>query len=467
MYIENFMIEKIKKILCFAISFVLLALNVQVFAQEVQVERAIPENKMLELTKEFHNVREMLLSFRNTFIDKLSRLKKIKGRKHSSKFFENIGLAQEELAKLDEAYIDLLDKTYSYTDYIFEEEGKTALDRLTYKYLGTPGVTIKNYHLKEGAMLEKMRGMLDELEKTWFSAEYFYEIASKAREQETVINDLVTALDERLTEVENVFQRSLVRNNKIYTDNLLEIAENHITREDILKRTIRVIPKEDREAIGLFIKSSNLKASKIELAKGIRNYLVIIGRKDVSPVFKLLQRGVYNTWEAEEFNKAVKSKYGALLDDFPILNNGKCAHPKYTIRRIMRATPIMIVGAVLTAAAITEIRSDNRFLNNSIGAKKMNEIRKKIENNTASFAETVIYYSDESSSSVVNKDTKHLINAINLALAVKQAKKDFSLISNNIDRELQNKYSMLLEQDIQDDFDKSYNSATKKTESLI
>ena len=462
---KNFMKKKTKKILSLIISFVLLT-SIHVSAQEVQTQRAISESKMLELEKEFYNVREILLSFRNDFNKKLSGFR-IKRVTDTHLFWDHIGLVQEKIDKLDKSYINFLDKTYSYTDYIFEEEGKTALERSTYKYLGTPGVYVKNYHLEEGAMLEKMRGMIDELEQTWFKAENFEDILAMAKEQEIVVNDLVNALDKRLTEVKGVLERSISKNNEIYINNMTEIIEKHITREDVLKRTIVKISPAEREAIGLFLKNNNLKASKIELAKGIRKYAIAMGKKDVPSVFKLLKSGVLNTLEAREFNETVQSKYGKLIDDFQIFRNNKYVSPQWTIRRILRTTPVMIVGAVLTVGAITEIMSNNSFNKNSVWAGRMSKLDSKIKQGKASFAESVLYYADESSLSVINKDTEHLINAINLALALKQADQDFEIIVHNIEAELQKGYKSSLEDDMQNSLDKHYNVFTKKTESLM
>ncbi len=455
---KNFMKKKIKKILSSALSLMLLT-SIQVFAQEVQVQRAISESEMLELEKEFTDVREMLLSFRDYFDKKLAGFKMKKGQYFNGYlFWENLGTAQEKIAKLDEAYINLLDKTYSYADYILDEESKTALDRLTYKYLGTPGVTVKNYHLKEGAMLEKIRGVLNGLDKIWFSAKSYEKIFEAAKKQESVINDLVSALDTRLTEVRGVFDRSAERNNAIYIDNTQEIFEKHIVNDDVLNRIFRVVSKEDREAIGLLINKNNLKASKLELAAGIRKYLIKNGYKNVSPVFKLLKAGVLETWEAKEFEKTVGSKYAQLMEDLPIMRNGRYVPLKYTIRRIMRLTPLMVVGAVLTAGAVTEIKSDNRFSKGSVNVRKMKELKEKIENGEASLTEAAVYYSDESSSSVVGRNPEHLINGITIALAAKQADKDFDIIAQNVQIE----YSKMTEQKVKNKFYIFYESSVSK-----
>lgn len=458
-----------KKLLCLLISSVLFTSNIQVFAQEVQVTKAISANEIKELDNQFAEVGKMLSSLRNTFNKKLLGLGKLNQPEYYKNrlFFENIGLAQEKIEQLDKAYINLLDKTYSYTDYIFEEEGKTALERLTYKYLGTPGLSVKNYHLEEGARLEKIRGILEGLEKTWFDASTFNEIMVTTKNQENVMNDLVTYLEQRLTEVHEVFNRTAQRNEEIYINNTAEIFEKHITQDDVLKRAIRVIPQEDREAIGLFLKSDNLKASKIELAKGIRRYAEAIGNKNIPSVFNLLKRGVYNTAEAKEFNKAVKSKYENLLDDFPIFHNGRYISPQWTIRRMMRSAPLMVLGTVLTISVITEVRNDNSFDNNSFGIRKMKNLKSKIEKGDASFTEALMFYSDDSSFSAVNKDPNHLINAISLALATKQAEKDFDIIAPNIESELKKKYSDISMQEVQDNFNLLYDLAVKKIEDDI
>ena len=457
--------RSMKAVLFLLFVFLLFFLSGQIFAQEIQADRAVSSIKMAELEKEFTEVREMLLSFRDYFNQKLSGFKLKKGQYFNGNlFWDNLGTAQKKIAKLDEAYINLLDKTYSYADYILNEEGNTALKRLTYKYLGTPGVTVKNYHLQEGAILEKIRDVLNELDKTWFSAKSYEEIFRTVKNREKIINDLVTALDTRLTEVEGVFNRSLERNNAIYYDNMQEIIEKHITRDNVLNYTFKVISQEDREAIGLLIKKNNLEVSKLELAAGIRKYLIKNGYKNVSPVFKLLKAGVLETWEAKEFETIINSKYANLMEDFPLIRNGRYVSPEYTIRRIMRLPPLMVLGAVLTAGAITEIKSNNRFSRGSVNVRMMKELKEKIENGEASLTETAVYYSDESSSSVVSKDANHLINAINLALAVKQANEDFDIISRSIQTEVGKKYVTVSEEEIENSFNIFYDKAIQRVE---
>ena len=462
---KNTMKRNIKIILFLSIGFLLLFLSVQIFAQEEQATRAISSREMAELEKEFTDVREMLSSFREYFNKKLSGFE-IKRKKYfnGNLLWDHICLAQEKADKLDKAYISLLDKTYSYADYILEEEGNTALKRLTYKYLGIPGVTIKNYHLEEGSILEKIHGILYEVERAWFGAQSYQKIVLAAQEQENTINDLLNTLDERLIEVEGVLNRSIERNNEIYIDNMREIIEKHITNDDVLKYAIRTISEEEREAIGLLIEKNNLKASKLELAVGIRKYLIEENYKNVPSVFKSLKAGVLETWGAKELEKKVGSKYEQLIKDFPIIRNGRYVSPKYTIRKIMRLTPLMVVGAVLTAGAITEIRSNNSFSKKSLCARKMKNLKEKIDRGEASFVESAVYYSDEASSSIISKDASHLINAISLALAVKQANKDFDIIAQSIQTEVGNKYAVVSEKEIENSFDMFYNKAIQRVD---
>lgn len=454
--------QKTNKYFYLILSFIVLTLSVSVFAQEVKLTKPLPDESVFDLGKKIDNVRDMLATLKTDYINNLSNCK-IKEMTYQTRYFwDDIGIAQERVEKLSKAYAPLFDEVYSYTDYLFQEMEKTALERATQRYLDTPKISIKNYHLEEEAIFQKMQKLLESLEKAWFREYSFKKVVKIAKQQEPVINDLISALDDRLKNLKVIAERNINRNTEIYANNMSEVIAKHITQEDVLGAVLKRIPKEEREAIGLFIKIDNLKASNIEISKGIRNYLVKIGRKDVPSTFKLFRSGVLNSLELKDFKETVSSKWGDFIDDFPVFRKGKYVSPQYTIRRLLRSAPLLAVGVVLTAATITEIINDNIFPQGAFGARKIYEIQKKIDSNDSSFTEAVLFYSDERSSSLVRTNPLHLINALTLALVVKQADEDFNLITKSVQTEMSGKYTKMYEQEVKDNFDIYYNTLVQK-----
>ena len=135
---------------------------------------------------------------------------------------------------------------------------------------------------------------------------------------------------------------------------------------------------------------------------------------------------------------------------FPAFPKGNPQRVALLGRKAIRSTPLLIIGAFLTAAVITEVRSNNSFFAQTLGPRAMKGIADKIENGTSSISEEIAFYNSPVSDSFIENDPVHTINAINLSLAIGQLYENFdtvdqlfveeekSLAYNEASKEIQN-----------------------------
>ena len=458
---ENIM----KKILCFTLSFVLLISNAQVFAQNAEVQRVISTQEMNKILDDITKMRKELETFNRNFIEVLDR-----SETNVQNYFKGIQFIDEEANKLSKAYASVLDRSYSYASYISVEKGKTALERLTYQYIGAPELLVRNHHLDESILLNKITGTVENLGNAWINQTALEELIKTAQKDEPMIKDLITALDKRLISLREVIVQSIHTNNEIYEDTIREVIRKYITQKDVLYTAMRTIPEEELRVIGLIAEYNARKASDLKITWNMWRYLKKMGMKNRPSIFRIFKNVATDNWVLKKFDPFLSEnyKYKKVIEDFPILQNGKYVPSKYTIRKVLRLTPLVIIGVVLTAGAITEIHSDNSFAQGTLGARKMKELKNKIASGEASFTEAMVYYSDERSTSVVNNDPEHLINAINLSLAVVQADKDFDRIAQIVQNEVGNEYGALSKEEVQNSFNMSYDKAIQQvSENMI
>ena len=169
------------------------------------------------------------------------------------------------------------------------------------------------------------------------------------------------------------------------------------------------------------------------MAVGWKKYLKAIGSRHhaKSSVFKLMK-----TVSAQSLHSTAYTKgYENLLTDFPVMPKKGYNRVARLGRKALNVTPLAIIGAFLTAAIIMETKSDNSFFANTIGPRAMKTIGDKINNNEASIGELYAYYNSPWTDSKwddenIDKNVKHFINVINLAIAAGNTEENFDAIDN-------------------------------------
>ena len=457
------MIKKIKSVLSLTLSFIFLFLNLNVFAQEVQVESTIPYEEMQRLEREFNNAREMLDAYRS----QLKQFKYIDGMISSprSNIIHRVKPALEETTKLEEEIISLLREVDGFDTYISSQKEVPVLERLAYKYNAQkPNILFESQFLEEGAAFNKISDGISKLDKLANTEGVIAkQIMDEGEKQVQMFEDVCNYLSSRLDLAEEQAIKATKANSELYEQTMKLIQIAGITEDDIIEQAIRTIPEEDLKMIGLVKEVEAGKAGTLEIAYKLKRHLRKIGAKDQPSLFKLIRQVARNSWYKRVPGVYLTDnypKYANIIENFPILENGKYVNPKYTIRRIIKAGPIIVIGAVLTAVTITEITSDNNFSEETRSYRYMAKLQKRVEIGEASFMESMVYYTDERSKSEMVKNPRHATNLINLALAVNNAEKDFDMVAKDLETEYA--YQAQADEDVQNSFDVYYNSTIQK-----
>ena len=418
--------QKMKKCLCLILSFVFVLSNCQLFAQNVPVAEAPIEQFVVDnLQGELKYYREQLAYMRNT----VSRI--FGGSKHAE---INLDFVREyqTLAKNFKEYKNFIMGVNTYDTYIARESHVTHMDMLAEKYMHkrpTMEQLTAAYPLEEGAVFQKVEDGINEVVAKYRTrgVNFQDEVNAIYARVEASLNHI----EERLSLAENQLNRVTKGNDEIQRNLLKFLEESGTTTDDVVKYALQNISEHDLKYLALVKETEVRNVSKLRMAKQYRDYLRFIrsGSKDAKTGLIRLMR----TIDPEKLHaRAYKQGYEDLLHDFPVFPEKGYKNVAKLGRKALRAMPLMIVGAVLTAAAIVEVKSDNSYLDQTIGVRKMSEIARKIETNSdeLSFGEYAAYYNSPISDSKIETDVRHFANLINLNIAAGRAKEDFNTIDN-------------------------------------
>ena len=176
-------------------------------------------------------------------------------------------------------------------------------------------------------------------------------------------------------------------------------------------------------------KAGNL--TRLQMAKELRKYLTAIGSKRAnSPILGLMRHASYKTLKSNLTPKTEK-----FIKDFPeLLEEGSTVSSRVA-KKGLRVGPLAVVGVLLTAALITEVRSDNHFGVETVSNRQLVNLQRSIDNGTAGDADIVMFYSNPQSDKLTAEDTKHFIKSITLAMNLEEAEKNFDVIDNILSEE--------------------------------
>lgn len=461
--------EKMKKILCIVLSSFLLLPNTTIFAQEVEVEKIVWDSYSSYLKENAAQIKNKLSNLREMF----AQLKYSEHMIYSPKanVLHRINPILRELNGLEDFYKVFIIEAVNIDTHVSLEAQKTMLERLAYKYTdglrSMPGVGTYGpvYLLEEEAAFTKIREGIKELSELAKREGVIDRDIIKACDQKVeMLDNALKYLDKNIEIEERILDKSLTRSDNIYLETIEWIKKAGITNEDIMRQAIKTIPEEDLKLIGLALEiKAGKRVNPFRIAIAMKNQLRKIGVKNQPSFFTLLKRAtidsyyrkLYKTHPENILNRP--SQYKKLIEDFPIVQNGRVVNPKYTMRKLLRTSPLLIIGVALTAGAIMEMRTDNRFDVNSRGVRKIGELRNKVKEGSASFMETMMYYTDARTESDFEEDNPHqTANLIKMALAVNTAEKDFDNIAKDIQDEVGNEYAEVSQEEIQNNFDMLY-----------
>lgn len=414
------------------LSFGLVLSNCQLFAQNVAASGIAAEAPVERIAIE--QMQEELRYFRTNLDYLKNTVYRIFGdAKHAEIRADLVTEYNMLLSKFD-SYNNFIREVNTYQTYITSEAQKTHMERLAAKYTQR-GRSVEQfavgYALEEGAVLSKVDIGVQELLLTFPSGNgvhYRGDVDAMYKEVEAALNHV----EERLNLAENQINRITTGNEEIQSKLLKFLKESGTTTNDVIKYAMKTIPEEDLQFLALVKESEIGKVSKLRMASKYREYLRAIRSRSKDARSSLIR--LMRTINPEKLHaRAYKQGYENLLNDFPVLPTQKGYKNISKLgRKALKATPLLAMGAVLTAAMIVEVKSDNSFLYNTIGPRKMGEIARKIENDSdeLSIAQYEAYYNSKESEQKIDRDVRHLANLINLTIATGKANEDFDIIDN-------------------------------------
>lgn len=345
------------------------------------------------------------------------------------------------LEKFEQPYINFINEVNAYDAYVINETKKMPMERLAYKYTRRdPGVEhyAAGYALEEGSVFTKMKNRV----------KYVVDMGPQGVNNRTTglvteipgieqvqdqVNAALSHVEERLNLAEAQINRITTNNEAIRAKLTKYLAETGTTADDVVEYALKTIPEHDLKFLSLVKATEKSKISKFRMAVGWKKYLKAIGSRHhaKSSVFKLMK-----TVSAQSLHSTAYTKgYENLLTDFPVMPKKGYNRVARLGRKALNVTPLAIIGAFLTAAIIMETKSDNSFFANTIGPRAMKTIGDKINNNEASIGELYAYYNSPWTDSKwddenIDKNVKHFINVINLAIAAGNTEENFDAIDN-------------------------------------
>lgn len=418
--------QKMKKCLCLMLSFVFVFSNCQLFAQKVPAAEAPIDQFVVEnMQNEINYYREQL----NLMKEKVYCI--FGDAKHAEIRMDLVTEYKKLIGNFN-SYKDFISGVNTYDTYIAREAQITDMDRLADKYMHRKLAVeqfLREYPLEEGAVFQKAEEGVDEVVAKYrtIGVNFQDEVNEIYKRVEASLN----YIEERLNLAENQINRIAKGNEEIYKKLLQFLEESGTTTDDIVKYAMKHIPEDDLKFLALTKETELGKVSKLRMAKQYRDYLRKIGSRSKEARSSLI-RLMRNIDPEKLHARAYKAGYEDLLHDFPVLpENGYKNISKFG-RRALSSMPLLVVGVVLLSAAIVEVKSDNSYLDQTLGVRKMSEIAKKIETNSneLSIGEYAAYYNSPISDSKIIKDVRHLANLINLNIAAGKATEDFNTIDN-------------------------------------
>lgn len=433
--------QKMKKCLCLMLSFVFVLSNcTQLFAQTVPTSleqqgikagATVPEKLLAKTTEDMASVKHSLKNLK-FYADKV--LKQSQFATVEPYVLERYN---KYLQEVEDLYTSVVNRTLAYNKYLNSPwlDGTGAADtiiaRAARQYTSkAPRLVVNNrYALEEGAAIKAIR---EEIGKVIGLGPKGVHYAANTAKVEKQMQMTLNFLDERI-EYYDYMLKGNTKAQKVLAERVDDlIAEGVITRERIIDYVIENMKPEELRFVGVLKQAKAGGMTRVQMASELGKYLPAIGSKRAkSPILGLMRKASYKTLKSNLTPKTQK-----FIKDFPeLLEEGNTAISSRIAKKGLRVGPVAVIGALLTAALITEIKSDNHFGVETVSNRQLVNLQRSIDNGTAGDADIVMFYSNPQSDSLTNKDTKHFIKSFNLLMDLEEAEKNFDVIDNILSEE--------------------------------
>ncbi|MBO4708019.1 MAG: hypothetical protein J5594_05655 [Elusimicrobiaceae bacterium] len=427
--------QKMKRCLCLMLSFVFAFSNyTQLFAQTVptaaeqqaiKAGATVPEELLTKAMEDMSTVRSSLdkLKF---YADKV-----LKESQFATIDLYDMKRYSRYLKEVEELYPSVVNRTLAYNKYLnapwLDGTGgvETIIGRTAREYTyKAPRLVVNNrYALEEGATIRAIR---EEVSKVVGPQSVNY-AANTAKIQEKV-KIALNFLEERIDFYDHMLKGN-VRAQEVLAGRVDQlIAEGVITRERIIDYVVENMNPEELRFIEVLkeVKAGGLTSDAIK-----KSLIRIAAKKAKSPMLGLMRNVSYETLKSKLTPKTKK-----FIKNFPeLLEEGNTTISSRIAKRGLKVGPIAVISALLTAALITEVRNDNHFGVETVSNSRLANIQRSIDKGIAGDADEIMFYSHPQSDGLTEKDTKHFIKSITLAMNLEEAEKNFDMIDNILSEE--------------------------------
>ena len=437
------------KIFCFIFIILLVMSNVSVYGQR---------NNHFLLSPSIDNIK----SYRENFLNYINTIEH-NFKYHSPDFWKNSSMEHFNGALYKYRQLIMAeDNILSYTRAL-DVADKEVIDIVVYnRYLANDSdKLLSTIRLEDEIVFNKLKTLLEFIKsKSSFKYKTFLTSgkligAKKEKEFENCIKYFQNRFDENFYKT---LERDVERYNKEIYSKVISFFREAAKPEDIMEYAFKnsLLPQE-KAGIKLTLEAMDSEVSLSKLVKSIRGYLVEFGSKvknvkyyPVSSLTKALQEMdiIERTRYVDEITE-LKSGSKNFVKDFEKL--GK-AEQKYVGRNITKGFWFLSgVGAVLTAAYISDISADNHFsAEYTLSNRDLVGIGRKIENGTASIEERFEFFINPVTEEYVKKDPVYTLNFVDLVSNIYTADKLLETLKTQ-------------EQQVQDKVEKSlYNNLDRR-----
>ena len=216
--------------------------------------------------------------------------------------------------------------------------------------------------------------------------------------------------------------RKMNRNIKFFRKTEAALIRQKYTPLDIMEYAYKsgMLPKE-KAGVKLTLEAMDADVALGTLVKNIRVYLTEFGTKIKNvkfyPAASLTRelKGMSLAERTEYVNELTDlERYSkTFIDDFEKLDRPA---RRYVGKSITKGFWVLAgLGAIATAAYITDIAADNHFSKNTISPREVGIIAKNIENGTATIREKFAFFTHPATEEYVKKDTVYTLSLVQFA----------------------------------------------------
>ena len=365
-------------------------------------------------------------SVRNSLMRSVEYLKRLVYDEDTFNFSKYGDDHVEDILSSYQKLIEEEDKILSYTRAL-DVADKEAIDIIVYnRYLAEDSrQALEALRLEDEIVFNKLNTILEFSRENGLGLFKFTELLGE--HGYTELKNCVEYFENRFDEkfYEGITQ-GIERYNKEIYPKMTELFRKAVKPGDVLETAFKQMPKEQKAALKLGFEARDAEILTEEMAKNMMEYIRNFGKGLTDPKYYSKEGLIV---DLKAMNLAERSQYA---DEIAGLNKGSknfiadyekqlnTVEKRVVRKSITKGFWVLAgLGAIATAAYITDVAADNHFNSDrTMAIRDLGSIGKKIENGTANVKEKFAFFSSPSSKSFVKTDPVYTLNLVDLVEGV-------------------------------------------------